>query len=190
MGNNLRRLRIKKAWTIVETARRMNMSKGGYEKLERAERQLTSETLARAAKVFGVTQGDIADDASPVPVVGYVGAGSQAYYTEGDGDLGEAPRPPGFSPSGVALKVSGDSMPGVAEDGWLIFYEDRRDPPTEDMHGELCVVGLDNGDVHLKRIYSGSQPGTFDLISTSPHYTPMRNRRVVWAAKVEWIKPR
>lgn len=124
-----------------------------------------------------------------VPVVGYVKAGGEAHiYEEGQGPFGEAAMPPGGDGALiVAVVVKGDSMAGVAEDGWLIYYDTRRDPPTEDLYGKLCVVGGEDGRILLKRLYPGSKPGLFTLLSSSG--APIHDVKVAWAARVSWIAP-
>lgn len=125
-----------------------------------------------------------------VPVVGYVKAGGEAHlYEEGQGPFGEAPMPPGDDGHlKVAVIVKGDSMSPVADDGWLIYYDTRQDPPTDDLFGKLCVIGLDDGRVVFKRLYQGSRTGLFTLISVNG--APIHDVRVVWAARVAWIAPR
>lgn len=158
-------------------------------RLERGERKLTKEWADRLAPHLGVSPAYLLGVEGVTSVVGYVGAGGYAEYIEG-ADLGQAPRPPGFSANGVALQVRGDSMPGVAEDNWLIYYDERFDAPSEDMFGQLCVVQIEGGPVLVKRLYRGGLPGTFDLVSSSASYEPIRNVHVQWIAKVDWIKPR
>lgn len=79
-------------------------------------------------------------------------------------------------------------MAGIADDRWIIYYEDRREPVTEDLLGRLCVVGLSDGRVLVKKLAFGRLPGRFDLYSTQG--TPLFDQDVTWAAAVEWIKPR
>lgn len=125
-----------------------------------------------------------------VPIVGLAGAGPDGsiLYSDGDGELGEAPMPPGGSERTVAVEVRGESMRGIAEDGWLVYYDDRRDPPTTDLIGELCVVGLSDGRVLVKKLFQGRRKRHFDLESVA---APMlRDVRVDWAAMVTAIIPR
>lgn len=123
-----------------------------------------------------------------VAVVGYVGAGAAIVFDhEGDASLGEAPRPMGAPATTVAVRVRGESMPGSAEDGWLIYYDSRRDPVTDDLMGKLCVVGCEDGRVLVKKIYRGRGPGLYDLAPTIG--TIERDVPVTWAARVEWIRP-
>src|SRR5690606_31648593 len=106
---------------------------------------------------------------------------------EGQGQIGEAEAPPKATPSTVAVEVRGDSMRGVAEDGWIVYYDDRREPVTDDLLGRLCIVGLADGRALIKKIQKGSSPGLFHLYSSSAE--PIFDAPVEWAAKVNFLKP-
>lgn len=189
MASNLEKAREMAGLTQEELGRRVGTSQVQIGRLEAGKRKLTKEWAERLAPHLNVTIEYLLNLGGMVPIVGYVGAGGYAEYVQG-ADLGLAPRPPDFGANGVALKVRGDSMPGVAEDNWLIYYDERFEAPSEDMIGQLCVVQVVDGPVLIKRLYHGGQPGTFDLVSTSNSYEPIRNARVEWVAKVDWIKPR
>ncbi|MCW5717716.1 MAG: XRE family transcriptional regulator [Bauldia sp.] len=125
-----------------------------------------------------------------VPIVGLAGAGPQGTvaFAESDGELGDAPAAPNASHRTVAVEVRGDSMHGTAEDGWLIYYDDRRDPPDESLLAQLCVVGLADGRVLVKWLHAGSAPGLYDLESAAA--PALRDVAVEWAARVTAIIPR
>jgi transcriptional regulator with XRE-family HTH domain len=61
MGNKLKELRKKNGWTLKRAAEAMSVSDSMYIKLERGERRLTDFYIERAAKAFGVSQGDVLD---------------------------------------------------------------------------------------------------------------------------------
>lgn len=130
------------------------------------------------------------DEASlqKVPLIGYVGAGAAInMYGAGQGPFGEVDMPPGGNDQTVAVEVRGDSMTGVADDRWIIYYDARHDPPHEGLFGKLCVIGLANDTVLVKKLFPGRQPNRFDLYSTNG--APLFDQEVAWAAKVAWIKP-
>lgn len=123
-----------------------------------------------------------------VPIVGYAGAGGTLIFDEGQGPFGEAPMPPfGAAANTVAVIVRGDSMAGILDDGWLVYYEDRRDPPTDALLRKLCVVSLTDGRVLIKRLIRGREPGHYDLYSTNGPV--LLDQPVEWAARVTWIQP-
>ena len=125
---------------------------------------------------------------SVVPLVGYVGPGSEvifAHQTQSE-PPGEAVMPPGGSNFDlIALEVRGEAMPGVADDGAVIYFRDDRLPPTEELLGKLCICGLDDGRILVKRLQRGRDPGRFDLYSGIG--APLLDAPVTWAALVQWI---
>lgn len=123
-----------------------------------------------------------------IRVVGYVGAsGAEHRYEVEEIDLDQVSPPLGATANTVAVEIRGESL-GPAIDRWLAFYDDVRAPITPDLIGHLCVVGLDDGRVLIKKIMRGRQPGTFDLVPTIGE--TIRSVRISWAARVKSIAPR
>jgi phage repressor protein C with HTH and peptisase S24 domain len=127
--------------------------------------------------------------ARAVPVIGWAGAdpaGARLFACgQSPGEL--APLPPGSRRGAVALRVCGQSMRGLADDGALIYFEDQRTPPTADMLGHVVVLETDGGEVLVKRLLRGSGPGLFDLESLD---APLRaDVRLRWAAHITVIIP-
>lgn len=147
------------------------------------------DSLKAVADILGVTIAYlIGEEAGTTPIVGRVGAdtGGEVLYGNGDGWLGETITPPGAGPDSVALEVIGFSM-GIFVDGALIYYSDLKNAPTDDMYGDVVVVGLSDDRVLLKKLSRGSRPGLYDLESLNG---PMlRDQDVVWAADIECIVP-
>jgi phage repressor protein C with HTH and peptisase S24 domain len=163
-----------------------------------SRRTVTTHTIAALAPVLETTsawllEGDPVSDtrAAMVPLIGFVGAGGEAIFSNGQGPFGEVDAPPRYTHSTVAVEVRGDSMPGVAEHGWILYYDDVRAPVDESFLGRKApvVVGLDNGRVLVKRIKAGTKPGYYHLLSTGGE-DPIVDARVTWAARITWIKPR
>lgn len=165
-----------------------------YSQHERGERGLKRETAAKYAKAFRKTAGWLitgdSDRPGYVPIVGYAGASPDGSILFGDGDshFGEVALPYGAGPNSVAVEVRGDSMRGIAEDGWLVFYEERREPPTDDLIGEYCIVGLPDGRVLIKKLARGRKKKHFDLESAAG--ATIYDAKVEWAAPVSAIVPR
>src|SRR5579885_3601039 len=125
-----------------------------------------------------------ADDSAPpgVKVVGYVGAGAEAhYYAVAQGDLDEVPAPDGVTLDTVAVEIRGNSL-GEMFDRWLVFYDSVRRPVTPDLIGRLCVVGLADDRVLIKKIRRGHN-GLYDLHSNMED--PIKGVMVEWAARVK-----
>lgn len=122
-----------------------------------------------------------------IPLVGYVGAGAATHFMPA-GQLGEVDDPGGSTPQTVAVEIRGDSL-GPLFDRWLVFYDDVRRPVTADLVGRLCVVGLDDGRVLIKKVQrSKNKRGLFNLVSQTEE--PINDVPVEWAAVVKNMVPR
>lgn len=156
-----------------------------------------TRAAGKYAKAFKVSEGWLltgegpAPDNAPsmTPVVGKAGAGPEGsvLFATGDGNFGEVPAPEGASPNTSALEVQGDSMRGLANDGWLVFY-DEKENPREDHMGEPCVCFLEDERVLIKTPWPGSERGLFHLESFNAPL--MRDVPVRYFAFVTDIKPR
>jgi hypothetical protein len=171
-----------------------------HERAEASGRDFGPDVARRYARRFGVTpewlltgwgHGPSDDPNAPlpdrpldptVPVLGYVGAGSTAhFYDLGQGELDEVPMPEGATESTVAVEIKGHSM-GPFLNHWLVFYDNVQRPVTDDMIGELCIVGLNDGRVLLKQVQAGRTRGAYNLISATEK--PIENVAIEWAARV------
>lgn len=142
--------------------------------------------IIRYARNKGIVNGTDLDSQSTVPVVGFAGAGGEIDYSAGQGPFGEAIMPPGGSSATVAVLVRGDSMAPLLYDGWTVYYDNRQEPPTPALYGKLCVVGLVDGRVLVRRLYPGRKPSCYDL---HPANAPvMLDQAVEWAAKITFLK--
>ncbi|WP_035679517.1 helix-turn-helix domain-containing protein [Bradyrhizobium liaoningense] len=122
-----------------------------------------------------------------VPLVGYVGAGAQTHFFAHDAPLDEVPAPMGTTDTTVAVEIRGDSL-GSFFDRWLVFYDDVRRPVTTDLLNKLCVVGLGDGRILIKKVQRSKARGLFHLLSqTEP---PILDVEVEWAAVVKNMVPR
>lgn len=177
------------------------MTGQNYGKIERGAVELRPVYLPGLALFFGTTPSglnrlptEVGGDF--VPVVGRVGADPEGRIlrTLGQPTHDSAPMPTGGTSDAVALEVDGHSMRGFADDGALIYFEDQKTPPTDDMIGEIVVVQLainrdasDDEDVLVKRLQRGSGPGLYNLESiVGPVMTDVRIR---WAAEIIQIVP-
>lgn len=173
-------MRIAKGWTHEEAAQHMGISRGQFIKLERGERQLTDRTIALAAKAFGVSKGEIVDDAGapsarsrPESLVEELPAGDAFTFAKVDGsvqagaflaleafddDLGEvvsAPRDPAFPfARQVAYRVKGDSMnraqPKPMNEGDVIICAAWEDVGLKEKDGLNVVVQQTTADGQLR----------------------------------------
>ncbi|MCA3246987.1 MAG: helix-turn-helix domain-containing protein [Azospirillum sp.] len=124
------------------------------------------------------------------PIVGYVGAGAEVHpvddYAKGAG-IDEAPPFPGQDGPAVAVRVRGDSMLPMLEDGWLLYYSRDHDGVPEDCIGKLCVVQIEDGPTLVKTLERGRRRRHFRLVSHNA--SPREDVRLKWAARVRAIVP-
>lgn len=164
--------------------------------LERGENVKTTRLpdLARALSValddLDESYSGLADiDAGTVPLVDYVGAGAAAhYYGDSPGELDRVPAPKNPTKDTVAVEIRGESL-GPLLNRWLVYYDQVRSPVTPELFGVLCVVGLADERVLVKRIRQTRKPGLYDLESNTGE-EPIRAVTIMWAAKVRSIEPR
>lgn len=181
--------------TQAELARRAGVAQQLIGQLERGEVRST-KAVYRIAEILNVPA-NVIDPTLPsgsnhypsVPLVGYVGAGSQVLalddHHKGAG-LEEVEAPPGgASRSTVAVRVRGDSMMPAYMDGDLLYYDTKHDGDFTHLIGRECVVALADGRVFVKRLHRGSQPGRWLLVSHNG--TPVEDVEIAWAARVKWV---
>jgi hypothetical protein len=129
-------------------------------------------------------------DKDTVPVVGYVGAGAEAhFYALSDGELDRVPAPDNAGPETVAVEIRGESL-GPLFERWLVHYDEVRSPITPDLMGQLCVVGLPNDKILVKKVRRAKSKadGLYDLLSNNED--AMLDQVIDWAAKVKSMVPR
>lgn len=183
----------------VELAKRLRVTQptvsrwleGAQPKVDQHNRILAE---ARRLGVLEEANGEPLETAAPVPaiptvrVVGYVGAGAEAhFYAVSQGDLDEVPAPEGATENTVAVEVRGHSL-GSMFDRWLVFYDDVRRPVTADLVGRLCVVGLETGQILVKKLRRSRERGLFDL--ESENEPTISGMAIEWAAPVKAMTPR
>src|ERR1700723_3074017 len=175
-------------------AKALGRSPSAVTDLLNGTRRLRAEEIAIAAEYLGVEPprlvggGRANHPSGRVPLVGYVGAGAIAhFYADGQGPFDEVPAPDAASPSTVAVQIRGHSL-GALFDNWLVFYDDVRDPPGDDLVGRMCVCGLADGRILIKALKRSQNTGLWNLLSNlePPIYAVV----LEWAALVREMRPR
>lgn len=158
------------------------------------KRSVRGDNLAKLAKALGcdgsaLAAGRIVPLAPYARIIGRVGADSsgQIAYADADASYDTAPLPPGASGNVYVLEVTGHSMRGLADDGSLIYFEDQRTAPSEDMLGHVVVAEVQGGLVMVKRLLRGSRKGLYDLESING--PTLSDQVIVWVAHVTDIVP-
>lgn len=168
-----------------------------YKSNENGNAPFSFDQAKTYAKAFGVRAEWLYDGSGAmletrgsrtVPLVGYVGAGAVAhYYASADEGLGEVDAPDNSTKDTVAVLIRGESLGPLFEE-WLVFYDEIRAPVTPDLHGQLCVVGLPNDQVLVKRLMPSRSRGLYHLYSNNE--APILDQEIGWAARVKSMTPR
>jgi transcriptional regulator with XRE-family HTH domain len=175
-------------------AKALGRSPSAVTDLLNGSRRLRAEEIAIVSEYLGVEPPRLIGGGQPrhptgrVPLVGYVGAGAIAhFYADAQGPFDEVDAPDAASSSTVAVQIRGHSL-GALFDNWLVFYDDVRDAPGEDLIGRMCVCGLADGRVLVKALKRSQVVGMWTLLSnTEP---PIYDVVLEWAALVREMRPR
>lgn len=193
IGDRIKQAREATGVSQAALAKRINQAQTTISSWERGRTEPTREDVARVATALDISVSEIeSGEGEPrpltVPLVGYVGAGAEAhFYSDADEGLGEVDAPPGSTPATRAAEIRGESL-GRLFDTWLVFYDDVRTPVTPDLIGRLCVVGLTNGQVLVKKLRKATGSHLFHLESNTEG--TLFDQEVEWAAKVKTMTPR
>ncbi|HEX4197565.1 MAG TPA: helix-turn-helix transcriptional regulator [Caulobacteraceae bacterium] len=191
VGQRIKHAREQLGWSQTRLAAAVHQAQTTISSWERDRTEPTREDVARVAAALGVTVGALerGDEAGlrATPLVGYVGAGGQFYFGAADEGLGEVPIPEGGTEQTRAAEIRGESL-GPLFEHWLVYYDDVRTPVTPDLIGQLCIVGLPDDRVLVKKIQPSRTPGLYHLLSNTE--APLLDQEVVWAARIRSMAPR
>lgn len=136
---------------------------------------------------FGIGPDSTDPESSQIPVWGRAGAGGIVIGFHVDNTpIGAIDRPMDSNEDTSAVEIEGESL-GRIFHGWYAIYDERRDPPTEDMYGKLCIVETEDGRVYIKKLTKG-RGKKFTLRGNMGK--DIENIGVAWAAEVKAIVPR
>src|SRR5271154_1633829 len=151
-------------------------------------RRLRAEEIAVVAESLGAEPPRLVGGGRPghptgrVSLVGYVGAGAIAhFYADAQGPFDEVEAPDAASLKTVAVQIRGHSL-GALFDNWLVFYDDLRDAPGDELIGRMCVGGLADGRVLIKALKRSQIAGLWNLLSNVE--PPIYDVVLEWAALV------
>lgn len=162
------------------------MSRGGYIKIERGENQLTTATIARAAKVFGVHEAEIFATPASAKVMGKIGAGAEIqpdFEQVGPDGLYEINSDIPLAPGMIGFEVEGDSMWPRYDPGDIIICSAEGIAPEALPSGAEAAVKTEDGRRFLKRVRRVG--GEFVL--ESHNAPPIERQRLVWASEVATV---
>jgi transcriptional regulator with XRE-family HTH domain len=175
-------------------ARALGRSPSAVTDLLNGKRRLKAEEIPLIVEYLGVdpprflTGGRAPAQSASVFLIGFVGAGAQAhFYADGRGPFDEVAAPDAGSARTVAVHVRGHSL-GALFDNWLIFYDDIRRPPGDELIDRMCVCGLSDGRILIRGIKRSPIRDLWTLVSNVE--PPLYDVALDWAAQVREMRPR
>lgn len=189
VGDNIRRLRKARGWTILELANRIDSDVGNISRLERGKQGYSDEMLRKIAHALGCavadlfagTQANVAPaplGTRRIPLVSYVQAGHMTEavdpYALGEGEdwlLTDLD----LSSNAFALRIKGDSMLPEFREGDTVII----DPGVLPLPGDYVVAKNGENEATFKKYRprgvneQGQQ--VFELVPLNEDYPSMRS---------------
>ena len=118
-----------------------------------------------------------------VPVVGFVTHGQKVVFLT---KRSEAQMPEGAGPNTRAVEIRDDSL-GSALNGWYAYYNENNTAPNATIERKLCVVCTIDGEIFVRKITAGRQPGLYSLWGS--YGDPLLDVKLAWAEPVTAMLP-
>lgn len=193
VGNNIRKLRQARGWTILELANRVESDVGNLSRLERGKQGYSDDMLRKVAFALGCPVGDLFAGEAALKNVQLVPLGSRRIPVIGHDQVSQMQMNVGasgsvdsdewlltdreLSPHAFALSISGDSMTPEFKEGDRVIIDPSITPQPGDFvvakHGDKEIVfhkfrprGL-NEDGHVM----------FELVPQNEDYPSLRSDR-------------
>lgn len=165
--NNIAEIRKAAGMSQTELAEAIGTTLNNLGKLERGDRRLNQDWINKIAKATGVAPHEVigpvgAQPVATIPVLGEVPAGNWREAIKKSSAVMYAPEPD-MPPAAYALKVTGDSMDLVVEDGATIVI----DPTDLDLYTNRYYV-VDNGEGEATFKQYKDQPARLVPCSSNP----------------------
>lgn len=191
LASKLLALRASRGISQGELARKAGVKSSTISRLERGLAQPYRTTLLRIAKALDVDVEALLDphltadelvaiseqprgpvEGKMVPVISWVSAGKARDWTDqgfvAEGAQEYIPRPSNVrDPSSYAVRVSGDSMSPVIQEGDIVVIDNSK----EAIPGDLVLVKTRKYEVMVKVFKR--QSGRIVLLSANPNYEPI-----------------
>lgn len=182
--------------TAKAAAQSMGVSVSSYSQHESGFRGFKADQARVYAQHFHTTpewllygRGQLGPPATTVPLVGSIGAASAAlFFFKNNGALDRVDPPPGADANTRALEIRTEDGLGAPFDRWVAFFSEADRGPVNALHmGQLCLCGLPDGRVLVKKLQRSKTGGLYHL--TSGTAEPLLDQEVEWAARIICLKP-
>lgn len=181
-----------RGWSAVELAERSGVEVANvYKYLQDKVAKPRGNAPEKMAEALGVNAVWLQTGAGPtyshIPILAYVSAGEALISTTDGEPFGFLRFDVGGEDAFVA-EVRGTSMIPAYRPGDRLVCLKHRGVEIERCVGLDCVLMTDEGEGYLKVLRRGSREGLYTLESYNRAYADIPDRRIAWAAPVEWIK--
>lgn len=184
----LKELRQSKKLSLAAAAELIGTSDAQLHRLENGVRRMTMGWAKRIAQGYGVNISEVLgldSFTSQVPVVAYVGAGTEVFKFGETEAVDYVDAPPGTQEDTIeAAIVRGDSMYPAYRDRDILYYK-RHFGEIDDLVGKECVIRLTDNRQYIKTVMKGTKKGLYTLISYNA--VPVLDVKISWAAPVKWV---
>lgn len=169
-----------------DVAKHLGIAPARITEMTKGARQIQPREMASLAQFLGITDDPIEQDVSPlgsVPIIGQVAAGNWRHAVQHP--IASMPKPdPSVPPQAFALRVTGDSMDLLVEDGGTVIV----DPYDKDLFpGRYYVIINSDDEATFKQFRS--DPARLAPCSSNPEHKdiPINAHfeivgRVIWRA--------
>lgn len=210
MDNNIDELRKKAGLTVQELADGSGYSRGYIQRLKKGAKRINQEVMERLAKPLRCKPEDIIAGSNRIAVAGHIGTGGEiSFFDEAQkaANKDEVGLPPDMSPEEVvAVRIMGDVLFPVFQDGWVLYYSESPDfkipmvpgkenlqvvyknptpEPLSEFFGKPCVVRLKDGRTMVRTLKRGTKPGHYTLASYNA--PDIEDVVIEWAAKIAFV---
>lgn len=190
-GERLKAARVRAGFgSASDAARSRGWKVSTYLGHENGDRVPSRETAKRYGRAFRVRwtyllegEGTEGTD-EPMPVTGLIHPGAKVVFDENSKET--APSPPEGAGESIALLAGSSVMPGLIEDGWIVYCERAQRDPSEADIGRTCLIKLGSGDMLIGRLFRG-RGDRYDAVSVT--FESYRDVEIAWISRVTWIKP-
>lgn len=194
LNQRIRFWRKRRKLTLEVLANELGTSAGHLHKWETGKVSVNLDRLSEISRVLGVGIRDLIVDKSriaSIPVIGVLDRAGTVIPLQ-DMASGQPPlfvdAPDGLEVEiGAAIEIASDALQPIPN-GWLLFFNLRKNTVADDAVGNLCVVKQDDAEFSMvRRVGQGSKKGMYNLFS--PHSTEILDTRLSWAAPVVSVRP-
>ena len=205
-ASRLKRLRMATRLSQAKVARALGIAPASVAQWEIGRSKPSLDSLPALAAIYGISLEVLCgpDLGSPLeaaraaqaqdrkknrfPISGYVsGADRVVMYADGDSTEDQDIDLPFAGYDGLLLKVNGESMVPRYKPGEVVgIHLPGKEQFSLKMIGKDVVAKLEDGQLVLKTVMSGTACGSFILSSVNPLVPPIFDPKILWVTPIDF----